>query len=327
MIRRNGRRYCKGGFTLVELLVVIGIIAILIALLLPTLSKARKAAMQTKCAANLHQIGLANELYGENTGFYPGDEGYSSASQSNIICVWAPCLRIYMNKETGAFNCPAADEDVNWIYSTGGPGPQATAPDAGYGYIYNPAAGVFGKQENLVCSVAGSGSQSVHDFSYGWNDWGTAGTYIKGVDYPGEESSMSPDGTGIGIGMGGDVDEHIGEQNGGRVRYGHMIKPAEFIVVTDRVRPQPLYVYYQYRFNIDPTNSQEAPSSIHNGGSNVLFADGHATWMAFNQLVNVATTTGTNLYTGSATDPTAPSRAGIGWQQMRKMWNRDNQMH
>jgi prepilin-type N-terminal cleavage/methylation domain-containing protein len=60
------------GFTLVELLVVIGIIALLISVLLPALSKARENAIRTKCAANLHTWGIALASYAsDNKGNLP----------------------------------------------------------------------------------------------------------------------------------------------------------------------------------------------------------------------------------------------------------------
>src|SRR5262245_19204130 len=65
----------RKGFTLVELLVVIGIIAMLISLLLPALKRAREQAQRTACAAQLRQLTAAVVAYGiENRGRVPTGE-------------------------------------------------------------------------------------------------------------------------------------------------------------------------------------------------------------------------------------------------------------
>src|SRR6478672_9566805 len=72
VMNQSIRSRSRHAFTLVELLVVIGIIAILISVLLPVLASARRAGYKTKCLASLHQIGDGFKMYAaENSGYWP----------------------------------------------------------------------------------------------------------------------------------------------------------------------------------------------------------------------------------------------------------------
>src|SRR5687767_12883093 len=104
------------GFTLVELLVVVGILTVLIGVLLPVLAGARKQAQAIKCGANLHQMGHALILYTQLYGYYPGAQaGYQTpAGWFGGYAVWPPRLRALLKADNGVFHCPARDDSLEW---------------------------------------------------------------------------------------------------------------------------------------------------------------------------------------------------------------------
>lgn len=65
------RRPVKAGFTVIELLIVVAIIGVLMALLFPAFSRARENSYQAHCMSNLHQIGMAVQMYKRDEQHYP----------------------------------------------------------------------------------------------------------------------------------------------------------------------------------------------------------------------------------------------------------------
>ena len=122
------RNSARVGFTLVELLVVIGIIAILLGIMLPTLTRARQAATRAQCASNLRQLGQLWHMYANDhkLAFPDNAQGFGTW---NLITNWQRDVFInrYKFRNGKVFYCPngramtanATFSDDAWMMPSG----------------------------------------------------------------------------------------------------------------------------------------------------------------------------------------------------------------
>ena len=103
----------RQGFTLIELLVVISVIALLLGILVPTLSSAKEYARRTKCLSNVRQLGIALQMYAE------GNDGRVPPRDYDGGAVWVDRLEDYYENPK-VLSCPTDGRKVDQSYLMNG---------------------------------------------------------------------------------------------------------------------------------------------------------------------------------------------------------------
>jgi prepilin-type processing-associated H-X9-DG protein/prepilin-type N-terminal cleavage/methylation domain-containing protein len=274
----------RRAFTLVELLVVIGIVSVLIALLMPALNRARSHARRIQCASNLRSMGQALTMYVHQYGYYPGCVGWAHTA---LPAIWPTRLRLFMGGNTKAFHCPERDAHFAWeptvlpplfhpISPHGQPQRWATDVMNGFGYV-------TGERVIMPWHEA---------FSYGYNGRGTRTSSIPTGRYPNVQTIPAGLGTFIGDTNGHNIEREL--------RANRVKVASEMIAIADSKGDAWLDVL----LSPSPTG-QEWVGDIHERGANVLFCDGHVQWYLQRELHN-----------HSAGDART--------SHVRKLWNNDN---
>ena len=253
------RAVIRIGFTLVELLVVIGIITVLIAMLLPAVQGARQQAYAVKCAANLRSIG-------QGLGMYVQD---NKSDWQGRVPIWPTRLRRVMGRNMDVYHCPARPAEFGWKGEFGPPGtlvPLESSPGNHTSYAGEPAM-VFGYElgERLASAI--------HDpFSYGYN-FGGCDVFNRFNGAPIGLGQRAYEGLGV-------ASPHVNERRASSVR-----RPAEMVAVADsRDATNPSFLGYYYL--IAPPRPRDGVAlRVHRGGANVLFCDGHVRWYRHEDLI------------------------------------------
>ena len=130
----------RHGFTLIEVLVVLAVIAVLTAILLPVFASARHRARMTACASNLHQISLALHQYAaDNDGNYPSDDPLLAHTNHLVWTLLTPYTRT-----PDVFHCPDA---LSYFEKS-----------RGYFYVYGSLPYIYSNAITLKAPRPGSGT-------------------------------------------------------------------------------------------------------------------------------------------------------------------------
>jgi prepilin-type N-terminal cleavage/methylation domain-containing protein len=184
VVRQTTSRVLRTGFTLIELLVVVAIIALLLAILLPSLTRAREQARRAVCLANLHQMGNAFGLYAADSNqFLPLRDSFTYYIKANFRqrVNYGPLYGRYIGRDMHVFYCPG---NTVYVYDHPEYGARSFFKDnirltfGGYMYAVPQQMGTHPRlthrsvyPENALANGRHANGHNVHGDYVFWRNW------------------------------------------------------------------------------------------------------------------------------------------------------------